>query len=107
MLDSGKFDQKRKRLIGYLMMKVEEGDWHGVSDAANDLRVLECEWQTINKYPVQEYYGKSPADDIMEKLKKTNAKAVTMDDPPSTITATCANCPERIRLASKLVRFPG
>jgi len=28
-------------LVAYLKMKVEQSDWHGVSDAANDLRVLE------------------------------------------------------------------
>lgn len=29
------------RVTAYLLMKVEQKDWHGVSDAANDLRVLE------------------------------------------------------------------
>lgn len=33
---------KRETLILYLLDKVEEGDWHGVSDAANDLRVMEA-----------------------------------------------------------------
>lgn len=37
------FKEKRKRLIQYLLAKVTETDWHGVSDAANDLRVLEAE----------------------------------------------------------------
>lgn len=36
------YDQKRAALVAYLQMKVEEADWHGVSDAANDLRVLEA-----------------------------------------------------------------
>jgi hypothetical protein len=27
----------------YLLHKAEECDWHGISDAANDLRVLEAE----------------------------------------------------------------
>jgi phosphoserine phosphatase len=36
------YEEKRERLIQYLKMKVEEADWHGVSDAANDLRVLEA-----------------------------------------------------------------
>ncbi len=35
-------NEKHKALIAYLKMKVEEGDWHGVSDAANDLRVMEA-----------------------------------------------------------------
>lgn len=33
---------KRTRLIDYLRLKVDEGDWHGVADAAMDLRELEA-----------------------------------------------------------------
>jgi hypothetical protein len=29
-------------LVAYLLLKVEECDWHGVSDDANDLRVMEA-----------------------------------------------------------------
>lgn len=29
-------------LIEYAKMKLDEGDWHAVSDVANDLRVLEA-----------------------------------------------------------------
>jgi len=36
------FANRRAVLIAYLQDKVREGDWHGVSDAANDLRVLEA-----------------------------------------------------------------
>lgn len=33
--------------VVYLKMKVDEGDWHGVCDAANDLRELEAtRWGT-------------------------------------------------------------
>jgi len=32
----------RANLIRYLLDRVELGDWHAVSDAANDLRVLEA-----------------------------------------------------------------
>lgn len=31
-------------LIRYLEMKTEEMDWHGVSDAANDLREMEAKY---------------------------------------------------------------
>ena len=34
--------QKIETLYTYLKMKVEERDFHAVSDAANDLRVLEA-----------------------------------------------------------------
>lgn len=37
------YDVKRAALIEYLKVKTAEGDWHGVSDAANDLRVLEAQ----------------------------------------------------------------
>ena len=33
----------RQVLIDYLKMKTDAEDWHAVSDAANDLRVLETE----------------------------------------------------------------
>lgn len=33
----------RETLIQYLEMKVKEQDWHGVADAAMDLRELEVE----------------------------------------------------------------
>jgi hypothetical protein len=39
-------DKMREVLIKYLLAKVEECDWHAVSDAANDLRVLEAREQT-------------------------------------------------------------
>jgi hypothetical protein len=32
----------RQTLIDYLLLKASESDWHGVSDAANDLRVMEA-----------------------------------------------------------------
>lgn len=30
-------------MIAYLMLKVRQRDWHGVADAANDIRVMEAE----------------------------------------------------------------
>lgn len=42
MIGSRLFEERRRLLISYLKMKVDEGDWHGVSDAANDLRELEA-----------------------------------------------------------------
>jgi len=34
--------KKRDVMINYLLLCVEQADWHGVSDAANDLRVMEA-----------------------------------------------------------------
>lgn len=36
------YEEHRRALIEYLKVKVELADWHGVSDAANDLRVMEA-----------------------------------------------------------------
>ena len=36
-------------LLDYLLMKAQEGDWHGVSDAANDLRVMEANMKRSEK----------------------------------------------------------
>jgi hypothetical protein len=36
------FEDCKKAYIKYLLMCVRLEDWHGVSDAANDLRVLEA-----------------------------------------------------------------
>jgi hypothetical protein len=32
---------RRRRMLDYLELKVEEQDWHGVQDAASDLRDLD------------------------------------------------------------------
>ena len=37
------YERHRTVLIEYLKQKVAIADWHGVSDAANDLRVLEAQ----------------------------------------------------------------
>jgi hypothetical protein len=42
-------EKRRAILIEYLHAKVYEGDWHGVSDAANDLRELEAQFPKIRK----------------------------------------------------------
>lgn len=35
--------EQRDALIEYMKAKLEQEDWHGVSDAANDLRVLDVQ----------------------------------------------------------------
>lgn len=37
------YREHREILVAYLRVKVEVEDWHGVSDAANDLRELDAE----------------------------------------------------------------
>jgi hypothetical protein len=42
------YEMQRQTLIDYLQLMVSRADWHGVSDAANDLRVLEAENRSID-----------------------------------------------------------
>lgn len=37
------YEEQHAVLVAYLKSKVEIAYWHGVSDAANDLRVLEAQ----------------------------------------------------------------
>lgn len=43
MKDYSDYKTQRAILIEYMQVMIARGDWHGVSDAANDLRVLEAE----------------------------------------------------------------
>ena len=43
MKDYDDYDTQRLILIEYMRVMIARSDWHGVSDAANDLRVLEAE----------------------------------------------------------------
>lgn len=53
------YSQHRAALIEYLKAKVELEDWHGVSDAANDLRVLEAQFEP-RLFAVPELTDKQP-----------------------------------------------
>ena len=41
--DYANYETQRSVLIEYLMVMVARGDWHGVADAAMDIRELEAE----------------------------------------------------------------
>lgn len=45
-------EQRYDAITKYLMARVIEKDWHGVSDAANDLRVLEAKEPSLIKREV-------------------------------------------------------
>ena len=42
-------DRRRTTLIAYLTMKVDERDWHGVADAAMDLRELDAQLAVVTR----------------------------------------------------------
>ena len=48
---------QRKILVDYLLLKVEQQDWHGVADAAMDLRELDVREEIVpEKITVGQYY---------------------------------------------------
>jgi hypothetical protein len=40
---------RRVRMVAYLALKVEEQDWHGVADAAMDLREIDAMLRMVTK----------------------------------------------------------
>lgn len=42
-----KLKEKKQLMIDYLKLKVSEGDWHGVADAAMDIREIDSSLITI------------------------------------------------------------
>lgn len=46
------YEKRRKAYIEYMYCNIHAGDWHAVSDAANDLRVLEAEFHHQTRIPV-------------------------------------------------------
>jgi len=44
-------EERWKRYLSYLEMKIDEGDWHGVMDAAADLRELEAAYPELKPNP--------------------------------------------------------
>ncbi len=46
--------------LAYLQMKVEERDWHGVADAATDLRELEAKHPHLKPNPLARQTGDQP-----------------------------------------------
>jgi hypothetical protein len=41
------------KLVDYIKLKIEQKDWHGVSDAANDIRELEAKIETYKELETQ------------------------------------------------------
>ena len=47
--DYTNYETQRSVLIEYLQVMVARGDWHGVADAAMDIRELEAEHRKDNR----------------------------------------------------------
>lgn len=47
-----KLQKQKEALVSYLLSKVEANDWHAVSDAANDIRVIEAKLEYANSLAI-------------------------------------------------------
>ena len=45
--DYSDYETQHAILMDYMQVMIARGDWHGVSDAANALRVLEAEEKSV------------------------------------------------------------
>jgi hypothetical protein len=48
-MDTQKLETQKVGMIAYLRLKVDEEDWHGVADAAMDLREIEAKLELTNE----------------------------------------------------------
>jgi hypothetical protein len=46
-----------EKLVEYIHLKIEQADWHGVSDAANDIRELEAQLRLYKIMDLHEDYA--------------------------------------------------
>lgn len=42
-------EERHDVMVAYLRCRLDEWDWHGVQDAASDLRELEARWPKLRK----------------------------------------------------------
>jgi hypothetical protein len=47
--DIEKLEKEASGMTDYLLLKVEQKDWHGVADAAMDIREIEAKLSSLNK----------------------------------------------------------
>lgn len=52
MSEENKLQKQKEALVSYLLSKVEANDWHAVSDAANDIRVIEAKLEYANSLAI-------------------------------------------------------
>lgn len=49
LLDIEKLEKEASGMTDYLLLKVDQKDWHGVADAAMDIREIEAKLHSLNK----------------------------------------------------------
>lgn len=105
-MTSKQFQERRVTLINYLRSKVNGGDWHAVSDAANDLRVLEAKWGVEKVLlPFKQAYEllKTPGESVAEtikgglEIKSKSAYQTAFDMLVNQPTSSPAEIVERLR----------
>lgn len=77
-----KLQSFKARLVKYLKLKVEQADWHGVSDAANDIREVEAkiavlkELEATGKIQIKSPYIPVDSQEAVNRIATEYAKAL-------------------------------
>lgn len=77
-----KLESFKARLIEYLKLKVEQHDFHGVSDAANDIREVEAkiavlkELEATGKIQIKSPYIPADKQEDVNRISTEYAKAL-------------------------------
>jgi hypothetical protein len=64
MRDYQNKDVQMQVLIDYLQVMIARKDWHGVSDAANDLREMEAEMRSLEEAEMRSLDSWKPNRDV-------------------------------------------
>lgn len=67
-------EERRQIYVLYLYLKIEEQDWHGASDACNDLRELEVELAGQGR-GIRQEEGREGSDSVSELSKSEGVDA--------------------------------
>lgn len=65
------FAERKRIMIEYLKLKLEEGDFHGVQDAASDIRDIESEEFGYKLAQAEEEVSASQAPGHLQKINET------------------------------------
>ena len=60
------FEEKKETYIEYIKLKLKDEDWHGVADAAMDLRELEAKHNSIKLFSKKPEVESEATDNLFD-----------------------------------------
>lgn len=78
MTDEQAIEFRKKTLLEYMKMKMNEQDWHGVADSAMDMRELETELKMILHFKQQIQIQQQVQIQQQEQQRKAEKNMIEM-----------------------------